>query len=100
MFNGTPPRKNAIIPSNQGESKTQRTEHIKRIQNEGHFKWQRASGYYKQSHAENVFSRYKKIFGGRLHAKRDDSQEKETKIACSILNRMISLGSPDSYPVT
>ena len=94
-----PPRKNAIISGAPGESKTQRTEHIERIQNEGHFKWKRISGYYKQSHVENAFARYKQIFGGRLHAKRNDSQRKEAKIACSLLNRMISLGSPDSCPV-
>ena len=95
-----PPRKNAIISGDHGESKTQRNEHIERIHDEGHFKWKRFSGYYKQSHAENAFARYKQIFGGRLHAKRNDSREKETKIACDILNRMISLGSPDSYPIT
>jgi len=95
-----PPRKNSIISGDHAESKTQRNKHIERIQNEDYFKWKRFSGYYKQSYAENAFSRYKQIFGGRLHAKRNDSQEKEIKIACRILNRILALGAPNSYPVT
>jgi hypothetical protein len=95
-----PPRKNSIISGAHQGSKTQRDCHIERIQDKGHFKWKRISGYYKQSHVENTFSRYKQIFGGRLHAKRRNSQKKEIKIATGILNKMISLGSPDSYPVT
>ena len=95
-----PPRKNAIISGGHAESKTQRDEYIESIQEKDYFKWKRASEYYKQSLAENAFSRYKQIFGGRLHAKRNDSQEKETKIACSILNRILALGAPNSYPIT
>ena len=52
------------------------------------------------AHAENAFARYKQTFGGRLNAKRNDSQENETLIACGILNKMLALGSPDSYPIT
>jgi hypothetical protein len=94
-----PPRKNSIVSTDHPDSKTQRDGHIKCIQESDHFKWKRTSGYYKQSHAENTIARYKTIFGGGLHAKRKDSQEKEIKIACGLLNRMTSLGSPDSYPV-
>ena len=95
-----PPRKDAAISGNADDCKPQRDGHIEHIQNAGRFGWKRTSGYYKQSHAENAFARYKQIFGSRLHAKRNDSQENEALIACSILNRMVLLGSPDSYPVT
>jgi len=36
-----PPRKKAVVSGIPGESKTQRTKHIERIQDEGHFKWKR-----------------------------------------------------------
>ena len=89
-----------MTSGNADDLKSQRDGHIERIQNEGRLKWKRSSGYYKQSHAENAFARYKQIFGGKLHAKRNDSQENETRIACSILNRMLMLGSPDSCSAT
>ncbi len=95
-----PPRKDAAISGNVDACKSQRNGHIEHIQYAGRFDWKRTSGYYKQSHAENAFARYKQTFGGRLHAKRNDSQENETQIACSILNKMFALGSPDSYPIT
>ncbi len=94
-----PPRKNAVISIDNAELKVQRDKHIERIQNGDIFEWRRTSAYYKQSRVENTFDRYKKIIGGRLKAKRKDSQEIETMIACKILNRMTLLGTPDSYPV-
>jgi hypothetical protein len=60
--------------------------------------WKRESGYYRQSHAENAFFRYKTILGGRLRAKRSEAQEREVAIACAVLNRMLELGRPQSYP--
>lgn len=95
-----PPRKDAVTSESVDDLISQRDDHIERIQNEGRLKWKRSSGYYKQSHAENAFARYKQIFGGKLHAKRNDSQENDTRIACSILNRMLVLGSPDSCSAT
>ena len=70
------------------------------IERDGVFAWKRTSGYYAQSHAENAFSRFKRTFGGGLRAKRDASQERETMIACNLLNRMRELGRPQSYPVS
>ena len=55
---------------------------------------------YAQSHAENAFFRFKQSFGGRLRAKRDASQERETSLACALLNRMRDLGRPESYAVS
>ncbi len=94
-----PPRKNGVVSGNPTGCKSQRDRHLEHIQNAGRFDWKRTSGYYKQAHAENVFARYKQIFGARLHSKRNDSQENETQIACGILNRMLALGRPDSVPV-
>jgi hypothetical protein len=59
-----PPRKDAVLSSEAATSPTQRDVHIAEIQTEGRFQWKRESGYYLQSHAENVFYRYQTIFGG------------------------------------
>ena len=75
-------------------SPTQRDRHLLASESEGRFAWKRLSGYYAQSHAENAFSRYKRTFGGRLRAKREEAQERETAIACGLLNRMLERGSP------
>ena len=59
------------------------------IENEGRSAWKRTSGYYDQAYAENVFSRFKRTFGDRLRAKREESQEREASLACQLLNRMM-----------
>jgi len=46
------------------------------------------------------FYPYKRTFGDRLRAKRDESQEREASLACQLLNRMRELGRPHSYPVS
>ena len=94
-----PPRKNAALSPTSDTSPTQRDEHLAAIERDGVFAWKRTSGYYAQSHAENAFARFKRVFGGGLHAKRDASQERETAIACKLLNRMRTLGRPQSCPV-
>jgi hypothetical protein len=71
---------------------TQRDDHLWAIESEGRFAWKRTSGYYAQAHGENAFSRFKRTFGDRLRAKRDESQEREAAIACELLNRMRELG--------
>ena len=95
-----PPRKDAVLSPTVATSSTQRDRHLLAIQQEGRFHWKRTSGYYAQSHAENAFSRYKRTFGCRLRAKRDESQEREASLACTLLNRMRELGQPQSYPVS
>ena len=91
-----PPRRNAV---NSGQN-SQRDHHIAHIQEKGRFAWRRDSGYYQQSRVENTFGRYKRTIGTGLHAKRNDSQEVEIEIGCSILNRLRQIGHPDSYLVT
>jgi hypothetical protein len=48
---------------------------------------------------ENTFFRYKSIIGDRLRARHPKPQETEALIACNILNRMITLGRPESYAI-
>ena len=95
-----PPRKDAVVSPTAAPAPTQRDRHLLAIESEGRWAWKRTSGYYAQSHAENAFSRFKRIFGGGLRAKRDASQEREAALACKLLNRMRELGRPQSYVVS
>jgi hypothetical protein len=95
-----PPRKDAVLSPTGATSPTQRDQHLVAIECEGRCAWKRTSGYYTQSQAENAFFRFKQIFGGRLRAKRDESQEREASLACQLLNRMRKLGRPQSFPIS
>jgi hypothetical protein len=95
-----PPRKDAVLSPTASTAPTQRDRHLLEIERTGRFAWKRMSGYYDQAHAENVFSRFKRTFGDRLRAKRDESQAREASLACELLNRMLELGRPLSYPVS
>jgi hypothetical protein len=95
-----PPRKDAVLSPTARSSPTQRDHHLLAIEREGRFAWKRTSGYYAQSHAENAFARFKRTFGDRLRAKRDESQAREASLASELLNRMRELGRPQSYPVS
>jgi hypothetical protein len=94
-----PPRKDAVLSPKARTAPTQRDQHLLAIESEGRCAWKWTSGYYAQSQAENAFSRFKRIFGGSLRSKRDECQERETALACELLNRMQALGRPQSYPV-
>lgn len=48
---------------------------------------------------ENAVFRYKTILGQRMGSRSLGSQRVETKLACKILNRMTSLGMPESVKV-
>jgi hypothetical protein len=95
-----PPRKDAVLRRQVATSPTQRDQHVLVIERASRFDWKRVSGYYDQAYAENVFSRFKRTFGDRLRAKRDESQAREALLACALLNRMRELGRPQSYPVS
>jgi hypothetical protein len=95
-----PPRKDAVLSPAARTSPTQRDQHLLAIESEDRFAWKRTTGYYDQAYAENAFARFKRTFGGRLRAKREESQEREASLACQLLNRMQELGRPLSYPVS
>jgi hypothetical protein len=70
-----------------------------RVNKVGRREWKKESGYHRQARVENTFFRYKSTIGGRLHARHPKSQEAEAIIACNILNRMITLGKPESLAI-
>ena len=47
--------------------------------------------------SELTIFRYKKILGDRLHATEFSRQKNEVMLGCGILNKMASLGMPQSY---
>ena len=59
-----------------------------------------ARGFLAQRHAENALFRCTQIFGARLRAKQDASQEREASLACQLLNRMRELRRPESSAVS
>ena len=75
---------------------TQRDCHIQYIAEQGRMGWQRTSGYNARAGAEGTMSRYKRIIGDTLRSHSRPAQEVETRIAVSILNRMLDLGRPES----
>ena len=64
------------------------------IQAKGRLGWQKAVGYGRRSHAETAMFRYKVIIGSSLRAWVLPAQKTEAKVACSVLNRITSLGMP------
>ena len=76
-----------------------RNERVQSILHMGRKRWKRHRGYHKRSLAETGMARYKRILGPQLAARTWEGQQTEVRIGCSILNRMIHLGKPDSYRV-
>ena len=70
-----------------------------RVTEIGRRRWKKESGYHRQARVENVFFRYKSIIDHRLRARHPKSQEAEALIGCNILNRMITLGRPESFAI-
>jgi hypothetical protein len=64
------------------------------IRDRGRMSWQKAVGYGRRSLGETAVFRYKTIIGRRLRARTLPSQKTETRVACSVLNRMTRLGMP------
>ena len=89
-----------MLSSTATTSPTQRDQHLLAIEHAGRYGWKRTAGYDAQSQAENIFSRFKRTFGARLGAKREDAQERETSLACALLNWMRALGRPQSYSIS
>ncbi len=69
------------------------------IRDKGRMAWQKAAGYGRRSHAETAMFRYKAIIGSSLRARTLPAQKTETKVACSMLNRMTNLGMPASQRI-
>jgi DDE family transposase len=76
-----------------------RDENIRRIAEVGRKAWKQECGYHRRSLAETAVLRVKTIFGDKLAARKFTSQAVELKIKGAALNRMTSLGMPESYAI-
>lgn len=96
-----PPQKNAKI-FQHGNSKNEphpRDENLRQIRKTTRKKWKEQTGYHVRSLSETAMFRFKTIFGDRLNSRKLKSQKTEFLLSVSILNKMTSLGMPDSYAV-
>ena len=91
-----PPRSTAVLSASAETDPTQRDRHIQAIAEHGRMSWQRTSGYNARAGAEGAISRYKRIIGDTLRSHTRLTQEVETRIAVTVLNRMLDFGRPEA----
>ena len=96
-----PPRRGARIwkhGNSQGQ-RLARDENLRQIRCKGRKRWKDESGYHRRSIAETAMSRYKLMVGEKLRAREFGRQCTEAFVGVVMLNRMTSLGRPQSYTV-
>jgi hypothetical protein len=89
-----PPGVNAV---EKNKAAPFRNRNIREIKEYGRMQWQKNRGYGRRNYSELGVQRYQKIFGDSLHARDIKRQKQEAKLACGALNKMTSLGMPQSY---
>lgn len=96
-----PPRQGAQIWQHGNSSRPPhpRDENLRAIRLIGRKQWKIKSGYHIRSGVENTFFRWKTIFGDRLRSRVGARQHTEVRIMAAALNRMFSLGMPESYAI-
>ena len=96
-----PPRHGARIwqHGNCKAERLDRDENLRSIRQIGRVSWKAESGYHRRSLVETTMFRMKSIFGDKLSARCIEAQATEVFIRCAALNKMTSLGMPDSYPI-
>ena len=65
----------------------------------GRDEWKKEAGYHRRSLVETAMMRLKTIFSDRLKAREWRRQETELRVRCAAMNKMTSLGMPQSYVV-
>jgi hypothetical protein len=93
-----PPKKNARLRPKSSRLR-ERNRNIRSRARLGKRAWHTRSGYSKRSLVETAMSRYKTILGPMLRARTLQGQRVEARVGCLILNRMTSLGMPESHRV-
>jgi transposase len=94
-----PPRSSAVPSETAETAPTQRDRHLQCITEHGRMAWQKASGYNRRARAEAAISRYKRVIGNALRSRTDQRRATEVAIAVEVLNRMLTLGRPDSVRI-
>jgi len=88
-----PPRATAVLNDNAA---AQRNQNIAEIGAIGRMQWQREREYGRRNYSELGVQRYQKTFGDTMHAREFSRQKQEAMIASGALNKMTSLGMPQS----
>lgn len=65
----------------------------------GRKEWKIQSGYHRRSLAETAMYRVKNLLGNRLSTRKLEHQKVETAIWCEIINKMTTLGMPNSVAI-
>jgi hypothetical protein len=95
-----PPCKNARLWKNGAFGLPHpRNQILEEVKIKGRKKWKENSGYHRLSFSETAMFRYKTIIGNKLTSLLPDSQSADAHIGCSILNKIVSLGMPESYRI-
>jgi len=94
-----PPKRTATVDAGAVGPWRQRNAAIHRIAEAGRRQWRKESGAHQQARAENAMFRFKGIIGDRLRSRSPEQQQTEAMIAVNILNRMTTLGMPESVAV-
>ena len=89
-----PPDKDAMIDE---KNHSIRNQHLQEIEEHGRMHWQKANEYGRRNVGELSIQRRKRILGNQLHAREFSRQKVEAMIGSGILNKMTSLGMPQSY---
>lgn len=92
-----PPQRRARVRS--GPEFGDRNAAVVRGREVGRDEWKKEAGYHRRSLAETAMMRFKTIFSDRLKAREWRRQETELRVRCAAMNRMTSLGMPQSYAV-
>jgi len=91
-----PPDSDAVYNKN---NHPQRNRNLQEIKTFGRMNWQRVRNYGQRNYSELAIQRYKKILGNKLHARELSRQKQEAMIGCGVLNKMTSLGMPQSHRI-
>lgn len=92
-----PPQRRARIRT--GKEFGDRNAAVLRGREVGRDEWKKEAGYHRRSLAETAMMRLKTIFSDKLKAREWRRQETELRVRCATMNRITSLGMPQSYAV-
>ena len=94
-----PPRSSGVLSETAATAPTQRDRHLQFIAERGRMAWQKASGHNWRAPVETDISRYKRVIGDALRSRTDARRATEVGIAIRALNRMLTLGRPESVGI-
>lgn len=89
-----PPREDAVI--SEGRSLA-RNQNLTGIKLHGRMGWQKEYHYGRRNYSELGVQRYQRILGNSMYARELSRQKQEAMIGCGVINKMTSLGMPQSY---